>query len=139
MKKLILSIVFIFGIALFAICQSATVAVESGDPTSMAKFKWEQTTHNFGKIDQGKPVSVEFEFTNEGSSPLVISQVKGSCGCTVTEYTKEPVAPGEKGKVKATYDAASKGAFHKSVRVTANVEGGLETLFIKGEVVKQDL
>ncbi len=139
MKKFILSTVFVFGVVFLVMSQSPTVSVESGDPTSMAKFKWGKTTHNFGKIDQGKPVSVEFEFTNEGSIPLVISKVKGSCGCTVTEYTKEPIAPGKKGNVKATYNAAANGAFNKSVRVTANVEGGTETLFIKGEVVKQNL
>ena len=138
MKKLILAATFIFGVVFFAMSQ-ATVSVESGTPTAMAKFKWEKTTHDFGKIQQGKPVSIEFTFTNQGSSPLVISNVKGSCGCTVTQYTKEPIAPGKAGNVKATYNAAAMGAFNKSVRVTANVEGGTETLFIKGEVVKENL
>ena len=138
MKKLVLAATFIFGVVFFAMSQ-ATVSVESGTPTAMAKFKWEKTTHDFGKIQQGKPVSIEFTFTNQGSSPLVISNVKGSCGCTVTQYTKEPIAPGKAGNVKATYNAAAMGAFNKSVRVTANVEGGTETLFIKGEVVKENL
>lgn len=139
MKKIILSAAFIFGVIFFGMSQSASIKVESGDPSSMAKFKWEKTTHNFGKIDQGKPVSVEFTFKNTGKIPLVISNVKGSCGCTVTNYTKEPIAPGKSGNVKATFNAAAKGAFNKSVRVTANVEGGTETLFIKGEVKKQNL
>jgi hypothetical protein len=139
MKKIILSAAFIFGVISFAISQASSVSVESGDPTSMAKFKWENTTHNFGKINQGKPVSHEFLFTNTGTIPLVISNVKGSCGCTVTNYTKEPIAPGKTGNVKATFNAAAMGAFNKSVRVTANVEGGMETLFIKGEVQKQNL
>ncbi|MCK5469013.1 MAG: DUF1573 domain-containing protein [Cyclobacteriaceae bacterium] len=119
--------------------QASTIAIESGSPGSMAKFNWVETTHNFGKIDQRKPVSFEFVFTNTGSTPLVISNVKGSCGCTVTKYTKEAIAPGKTGNVKATFNAAAVGAFNKSVRVTANVEGGTETLFIKGEVVKQNL
>jgi len=139
MKRIILSTTFIFGVVFFAMSQATSVAVESGDPTSMAKFKWTETTHNFGKISQGKPVSTEFTFTNTGKTPLVISNVKGSCGCTVTKYTKEPIAPGKTGLVKATFNAAAMGAFNKSVRVTANVEGGNETLFIKGEVVKENL
>ncbi len=139
MKKLILSTGFIFGVVFFAMSQASTVAIESGNPGSMAKFNWIETTHNFGKIDQRKPVSFEFVFTNTGSTPLVISNVKGSCGCTVTKYTKEAIAPGKTGNVKATFNAAAVGAFNKSVRVTANVEGGTETLFIKGEVVKQNL
>jgi len=138
MKKLILAATFVFGVVFMAMSQT-TVSVESGNPTAMAKFKWEKTTHNFGKIQQGKPVSIEFTFTNQGSSPLIISNVKGSCGCTVTKYSKEPIAPGKTGNVKATFNAAAMGAFNKSVRVTANVEGGTETLFIKGEVVKEVL
>jgi hypothetical protein len=134
MKKFILLSTFIFGVVFFAKSQSTSVDVTSGDPSSMAKFKWEETTHNFGTIDQGKPVSTEFIFTNAGTVPLVISNVKGSCGCTVTEYTKEAIAPGKTGNVKATYNAAAVGAFSKSIRVTANVEGGAETLMIKGEV-----
>ena len=131
MKKLILLASFVFGVVLFS---KAQVDVSAGDPSSMAKFKWEETTHDFGKIDQGKPVSTEFTFTNSGTTPLVISNVKGSCGCTVTEYTKEAIAPGKTGNVKATFNAAAVGAFNKSIRVTANVEGGSETLMIKGEV-----
>lgn len=139
MKKLVLLASFVFGVVFLGYTQSASVKIESGNPSAMAKFKWEETTHNFGKINQGKPVSTEFLFTNTGSTPLVISNVKGSCGCTVTSYTKEPIAPGKTGNVKATFNAAAVGSFNKSVRVTANVEGGNETLFIKGEVVKQNL
>lgn len=134
MKKLILSAALVFGVIFFGMSQ-ATVSIAEGSPSAMAKFKWEQTTHNFGKIAQRKPVSAVFVFTNTGSTPLVISNVKGSCGCTVTQYTKEAIAPGKTGNVKATFNAAAMGAFNKSVRVTANVEGGTETLFIKGEVI----
>jgi hypothetical protein len=136
MKRIVLSAALVFAVIFAAKSQ---VAVESGNPSSMAKFKWVETTHNFGKIEQGKPVSHEFLFTNTGSTPLVISNVRGSCGCTVTDYTKEPIAPGKTGNVKATFNAAAAGAFNKSIRVTANVEGANETLFIKGEVVKENL
>jgi len=136
MKRIILSATFIFAVVFFAMSQASSVEVTSGNPASMANFKWEKTTHNFGKIAQGKPVTIDFTFTNDGKSPLVISNVRGSCGCTVTKYTKEPIARGKTGMVKATFNAAAMGAFNKSVRVTANVEGGNETLFIKGEVIK---
>jgi hypothetical protein len=137
MRKLVLLTTFVFGLVFMA--KSQAVQVESGNPTSMAKFKWEATTHDFAKIEQGKPVAHEFVFTNAGTTPLVISNVRGSCGCTVTDYTKEPIAPGKTGMVKATFNAAAIGAFNKSIRVTANVEGANETLFIKGEVVKENL
>ena len=99
-------------------------------------FKWDNTEHDFGKIQHLDPVVYEFEFTNKGQAPLVISEVEGSCGCTVTEYTKEPVMPGKKGKVKATFDAAALGKFRKSIKVVANVEGGPEYLYIKGTVAE---
>ena len=103
-----------------------------------ALFEWEETTHNFGKIAKDVPVTHEFSFTNRGETPLIISNVKGSCGCTVTDYTKESIAPGESGMVKATYNAAKVGTFHKTVKVTANTEDGPVVLSIKGEVLKLD-
>jgi len=100
------------------------------------KFEWAETTHDFGEIKFNEPVSYEFEFTNKGQAFLVISNVVASCGCTVAEYTKDPIPPNGKGKVKATYDAANPGVFNKSITVTANIEGGPEYLYIKGVVKK---
>lgn len=101
-----------------------------------ANFNWEETTHDFGEIVKNVAATHEFNFTNTGDVPLVISSVKGSCGCTVTDYTRESIAPGESGLVKATYNAANVGAFHKTVTVTANTPNGPVVLSIKGEVIK---
>ena len=139
MKKTVLIASFVCGLIITSFGQKAPFEISSGSPSALAKFNWEETTHDFGKIDQGKPVVYEFTFTNSGSTPLIISSVKGSCGCTVTDYTKDAVAPGKKGVVKATFNASAMGTFNKSIRVTANVEGGAETLFIKGEVVSASL
>jgi len=98
-------------------------------------FLWESTTHDFGAIDQNKAVEHEFTFTNEGDFPLIISTVKASCGCTVAEYTKEPIAPGAKGTVSARYDAAKVGAFTKTVTVSANTGSEAVVLTFKGNVV----
>jgi hypothetical protein len=101
----------------------------------MAAFKWVETTHDFGKIPQGKPVTNEFKFTNSGKVPLVLSQVSASCGCTTPEYSKEPIAPGKTGTIKATFNAATVGVFNKTITVAANVEGGSTYLVLKGEVL----
>lgn len=98
-------------------------------------FKWTKTTHEFGEIKHKSPVVHEFEFTNSGQAPLVISEVEGSCGCTVSEYSKEPILPGRKGTIKTTFDAAAMGKFHKTIKVVANVEGGPEYLYVQGTVV----
>jgi hypothetical protein len=100
-------------------------------------FKWTSVEHDFGKIKQGVPVTYEFTFTNQGEVPLIISTVQASCGCTVTEYTKQPIEAGQKGFVKATYNAANAGQFTKTVTVNANTEDGVAKLTIKGEVVTQ--
>lgn len=102
--------------------------------TVAAAFSWDATTFDFGKIKLNKPVTHEFRFTNSGSTPLVISSVQASCGCTVTDYSKDPISPGSEGYVKATYNAAKVGAFSKTVTVNANAEEGMVQLTIKGEV-----
>jgi hypothetical protein len=99
-------------------------------------FAWTMTTHDFGKIKANTPVAHEFRFTNSGDAPLVISSVQASCGCTVTDYSRDPIAPGAEGYVKATYDAAKVGVFTKTVTVSANAEESVVKLTIKGEVVE---
>lgn len=101
-----------------------------------AAFLWSMTTHNFGKIKVNSPVTHEFRFTNSGDAPLIISSVQASCGCTVTDYSKDPISPKGEGYVKATYDAAKVGIFNKTVTVSANAGEGVVQLVIKGEVVE---
>lgn len=101
-----------------------------------AVFNWTVTEFDFGQIKVGIPVTYEFSFTNTGEIPLVISTVQASCGCTVTSYTKDPIAPGANGYVKATYNASNLGQFTKTVTVNANTEEGVARLTIKGEVVQ---
>lgn len=101
-----------------------------------AAFSWGQTQHNFGKIQQGKPVVAEFKFDNSGQNPLIISNARGSCGCTGVEYPKEPIMPGASGVIKATFNAANVGAFNKTVTVESNAESGVVYLEIRGEVVE---
>ena len=73
-------------------------------------------------------------FKNTGKEPLIITNAAASCGCTTPEWTKEPILPGKKGFVKATYNAASMGSFNKAVNVSSNAKKANVTLYIKGEV-----
>ena len=122
MKQLFLAMLFL----------SSTVAfAQTNKP--VAKFTSE--TFDFGKIKQNTPKVATFVFTNTTSSPLIIDQAAPSCGCTVSDYTKTPIAPGKTGTVKATYDAASIGAINKSITVKfAGVDDAI-TLRLSGEVV----
>jgi hypothetical protein len=70
------------------------------------EFKFNEEKHDFGKIPQGTPVTTIFEFTNIGAQPLILTDVKPTCGCTIADFTKTPVKKGEKGSIKITYNAA---------------------------------
>lgn len=99
-----------------------------------ATIEWDFTEHNFGSIKKGNPATVEFAFKNPGMIPLVITNVKSSCGCTVPDYPKQPIAPGAEGTITVTYDAKTSGFFTKTVTVYTNTSDGHTELFIKGEV-----
>lgn len=96
---------------------------------------FEKTVHDFGKIKKGKPVSVEFVFTNTGKAPLILSEPRSNCGCTVPSYPKEPIMPGQKSKIVVTYDAEAEGNFTKQVTVFSNAENSPIVLVVKGTVV----
>jgi hypothetical protein len=96
---------------------------------------WKSESIDVGQIPQNTPKAINYEFKNTGKTTLIITNVKGSCGCTATDYTKTPILPGKSGKVTATYNAANKGAFTKTVTVTTNVETTPKVLTLKGIVI----
>jgi hypothetical protein len=136
MKKSIL----ILGIAVCSVSVFTNLSAGPINPVvnawSNAAFSWVQTVFDFGSIRQNVPVTHTFNFTNNGNEPLIISTVQASCGCTVTDYSKDPILPGGSGYVKATYNAAKTGVFNKTVTVNANTDGEAVTLTIKGTVVE---
>jgi hypothetical protein len=140
MKKLLSLAVFtVFAVTAMAQQLPAAAINKNEVQLDVAVFAWDNTAHDFGKIKQGTPVTHEFKFTNTGKTPLVITNVQASCGCTTPDWSKEPVMPGGKGFIKATYNAASTGGFNKTVTVTANIETGFVQLTIKGEVIPTEV
>ncbi len=109
---------------------------ESAIILEVSHMKWDQKVVNLGKVKLNNPSTATFRFTNNGSSPIIVTDVKASCSCTVAEYTKEPVTPGKSGLVTTQYNASKLGSFSKTVTVYYNEEGGMETLTIEGEVVE---
>jgi hypothetical protein len=100
-----------------------------------AEIKFDTLIHNFGTFSEKTPVvSCEFRFENIGKSPLVIHQAIASCGCTIPEYTKEPILPGKTGTLKVTYDGEGKlpGYFKKSITVRTNAKTEMLRLYIEG-------
>lgn len=89
---------------------------------------------DYGTIVQNSDPLRVFKFTNEGTEPLVIKHAKGSCGCTVPAYPKQPIAPGESATIEVRYDTKRIGAFQKTVELTTNESESTHTLRIKGKV-----
>jgi hypothetical protein len=141
MKKILLMAMMMIG------CMTTAIAQKP------AEIKFDKLTHNFGTVEvlcnaegtikslkDGSPAVLvcSFSFTNAGEQPLVVSQALASCGCTVAEYTKTPIQPGEKGEVKVTYNGEAKFAGHvkKSITIRANGAVEMTRLYIEGDMVE---
>jgi len=104
------------------------------DPNATS-IVFEKTIHNFGTLKEGASVSYTFEFKNTGNKPLLISNAKGSCGCTVPKWPKEAIASGASGEIQVTFNSRGKhGKQHKSVTLTANTDPANTRLYIKADV-----
>lgn len=126
MKKLLIAIAFIFGVTLATKAQ-----------TKPAEFKFEQETHDFGKVVLGKPVSFDYKFTNIGDQPLIITKVEPTCGCTVPKFTNVPIKKGETGTISITYNPAGAAMpFNKAITVSSNAKTPVKVLYFKGENVE---
>lgn len=105
--------------------------IKEGGP----KLKFDKMEHDFGVINEGDIVETVFSFTNSGNSELIITSAKGSCGCTVPEWPKEPIMPGEAGEIKVKFNSSNKPNMQKKqVTLLTNTEQGKEILKITAEV-----
>lgn len=121
MKKIMLALTLLIAVAATASAQ--------------AEIKFDKLTHNFGTFNETDPSQkAVFTFTNVGDQPLVINQAVASCGCTVPNYTKQPIAPGQKGQISITYDGKGRfpGHFKKTVTVRTNGKVELTRLYVEG-------
>ena len=133
MRTILTSCLLIF---LFAGCGSGDqqhAGISAGSAQSMAlrdsarftTIQWLDSIKDYGRIPEGQKLDVAFRFRNTGSTPLVIGSVQPSCGCTVAEQPREPIAPGAEGQVRASFNSNGRvGVNHKTLLVTANTKGG---------------
>lgn len=101
---------------------------------STAKIEFKSETVDYGEIEKGSDGVRVFEFTNTGSVPLVISNVKSSCGCTIPKKPEEPILPGKTGQIQVKYDTKRVGPIRKAITVTSNADTPTKVLKIKGNV-----
>ncbi len=101
------------------------------------EISFEKTEHNLGRIVQGEKVGYNFVFINEGGASLVILDANASCGCTVPKYSKEPIAPGEKGSVEVVFDSSGRmGKQSKTITLKTNGADPVVYLTIKADITK---
>ena len=134
MKKIFTLLLMVAMISSISFAQDSSASEEN---TSGPTMTFESMTVDYGTIEQNSDPLRSFIFTNTGNEPLQITHAKGSCGCTVPEYPKEPIMPGEQAKINVRYDTKRIGKFVKSVTLTTNTTSGKEKLTIKGEVLKK--
>lgn len=133
MKKLLLAIALISSVMVAQAQTNASTVKEAADGPVM---KFETSVVDYGLIEHNADGKREFVLTNTGNAPLIISNAKGSCGCTVPTWPKAPIAPGESASIGVKYATNRIGKFTKTITLTTNTEEKTKILTIKGEVKK---
>lgn len=113
----------------------AAIALISFATNAQAKIQFKTDTIDYGQVEKGSDGLRIFEFINTGTEPLIIQDVKSSCGCTVPEKPKDPIAPGASSVIKVKYDTKRVGKIRKTVTVYSNASEPIKALKIKGEVM----
>lgn len=138
MKKLLFFVIFL----LTGLCVNAQNKAETLPQDSTAttpKLSFANTVYDFGKIRKGEKIVTSFYFKNTGTQPLILLQVQTSCGCTATNWSREPIAPNATGEITVTFDTTAKedltGKQSKYLLVISNAINKEEKLILKGEVV----
>lgn len=133
MKKIFLAIALISG---FMVAQAQTKAPNEQQAVNGPKMEFETSVMDYGLIEHNADGKREFVLTNTGNAPLIISNAKGSCGCTVPTWPKAPIAPGESASIGVKYATNRIGKFTKTITLTTNAPEKTKILTIKGEVKK---
>ena len=143
MKRLVLSLVILVGLISCETKENKLSTNLVNNPSSaegvkgnnVPAIKFENAEYDFGKILQGEQVSHTFKFKNVGNAPLIISSIEKTCGCTTPEFSKQPIKPGESGKIVVTYDSKGhKGFQNKRLIVKANTNPSESIIRIKAQV-----
>ena len=136
MKKIVCGMMLVAALLCANVVYSAETAKQ---PVKTEKvegpgIKFEKTVHDYGTIEQGANGDCEFVFTNNGTEPLILSNVRSSCGCTIPSWPREPIMPGKSSAIKVHYDTNRVGGIAKSITVSTNGTPERIVLSIRGTV-----
>lgn len=137
MKKQLFSILILGLMATGLKAQDDTKKTTVANPNA-AEISFEKDVHDYGTIPYGGNGTYEFKFSNSGKEPLIISNARGSCGCTVPSWPKEPILKGHTGVISVHYDTKRPGPFTKTVTVSSNGISAEKVLTIKGVVESKE-
>jgi hypothetical protein len=113
-----------------------TKSADGNTNADLPEIKFEEETHDFGRITQGEKVAFGFKLKNIGGSNLIISSANGSCGCTIPEYPKKPILPGEEAIINVVFASEGKsGVVEKSVTIVTNCEPSTRIIYIKANII----
>jgi len=134
MKKLLLSVVFVIGFTTINAQSNTVVSIQEETKTAGPIIDFKSKVVDYGTIEHKSDGARKFVFTNKGTEPLIIKTAKGSCGCTVPTWPREPIAPGATAEIGVKYDTKRAGKFNKTITLTTNADKKPVILTIKGEV-----
>ncbi|MBW6491560.1 MAG: DUF1573 domain-containing protein [Lentimicrobium sp.] len=136
MKKIVTITFTMLFILSAAFAQEVKTTQVSENPNA-PEITFAKNVHDYGTLFVGGDGNCEFEFTNTGKEPLILSSVRSSCGCTVPSWPREPILPGKKEVIKVKYDTKRQGPINKSITVMSNAKNPTEVLRIAGNIVKK--
>jgi hypothetical protein len=120
--------------------KNTNAAKAASDSANYTTIQWIDSTKDVGTINFGEKAEIKFRFKNSGDKPLLVVSAQPSCGCTVADYPKQPIAPGEEGVITAGFDSkkGSVGEFRKNIVVTTNTKGSTSTVLYFNGVIKKE-
>ena len=131
--------ILLFALVIFSFvsvnAQTTTTETKPVNPNA-PKMEFKESEYDFKEVDEGPQAKHEFVFKNTGKEPLILTNVKASCGCTTPSWPKEPILPGQEGKILVTYNTQGRpGSFTKSITITSNAGDEAKVIYIKGKVI----
>lgn len=133
MKKLVLFTLLVFGVTFGVMAQQSKTSTPAG---TQAEITFDKLEHDYGDVPRNGNGETTFTYKNTGKIPLILSNVRSSCGCTVPAWSKEPLMPGQTASIRVKYNTANPGPINKTVTVESNASNNRVILRIKGKVLK---
>lgn len=138
MKKILFNLSLLLCVSTLAFSQEEKVAPDNSNNPNAPEITFEEEVHDFGTLPYAGNGVYDFKFTNTGKEPLVISNARGSCGCTVPKWPKEPIMKGQSAVINVSYDTKRNGPFTKTVTINSNAKTATKVITIKGNVMTQE-